>query len=65
MSPENQGVFQPLKEVTFRRNLAFYGSRKWGGFGGIFARPGALWLAGGIDREMSAREKGIDLFLHM
>ena len=29
MSPENQGVFQLLKEVTFRRILAFYISRKW------------------------------------
>ncbi len=32
MSPENQGVFQLLKEVTFRRILAFYSSRKWGYF---------------------------------
>ncbi len=29
MSPEYQGVFQLLKEVTFRRILAFYCSRKW------------------------------------
>jgi hypothetical protein len=26
MSPENQGVFQLIKEVTFRRILAFYNS---------------------------------------
>jgi len=32
VSPENQGVFQLLKEVTFRRILAFYSSRKWGHF---------------------------------
>jgi len=35
MSPGNQGVFQPLKEVTFRRILAFHGSRKWGYFGDV------------------------------
>ena len=28
MSPENQGVFQLLKDVTFRRILAFCNSRK-------------------------------------
>jgi len=28
MSPENQGVFQLLKEVTFRKILAFYNSRQ-------------------------------------
>jgi len=28
MSPENQGVFQLLKDVTFRGILAFYNSRK-------------------------------------
>jgi len=33
MSPGNQGVFQLLKEVTFRRILAFYNARKWGCFG--------------------------------
>jgi len=32
MSPENQGVFQLLKEVNFRRILAFCSSRKWGHF---------------------------------
>ncbi len=30
MSPDNQGVFQLKKEVTFRRPLTFYCSRKWG-----------------------------------
>ena len=30
MSLENQDVFQLLKEVTFRRILVFYTSRKWG-----------------------------------
>jgi len=30
MSPGNQGVFQLLKEVTFRRILVFYDERKWG-----------------------------------
>jgi len=34
MSPENQGVFQLLKEVTFRRILTFYNSRKWCHFWG-------------------------------
>jgi hypothetical protein len=29
MSPGNQGVFQLLKEVTFRRILVFYSERKW------------------------------------
>ena len=28
LSPGNQGVFQLLKEVTFRRNPAFYNSRE-------------------------------------
>jgi len=32
MSPGNQGVFQLLKEVTFRRILVFYGPRKWDHF---------------------------------
>jgi len=30
MSPENCGVFQLMEEITFRRNLAFYNSQKWG-----------------------------------
>jgi len=34
MSPENQGVFQLLKEVAFRRILGFYSSRKWNHSGG-------------------------------
>jgi len=42
MSPGNQGVFQLLKEVTFRRILAFYDSIKWGRFGALGARHGAL-----------------------
>ena len=42
MSPGNMGVFQLLKEVTLRRILAFYSSRKWGHFGGICARPVVL-----------------------
>jgi len=33
MSLENQGVFQFLKDVTFRGILAFYSSREWGHFG--------------------------------
>ncbi|MHC4243604.1 MAG: hypothetical protein ACYSU4_14455 [Planctomycetota bacterium] len=32
MSPENQGVYQLLEEVNFRRIQAFYNSRKWGHF---------------------------------
>jgi hypothetical protein len=32
MSPENCGVFQLLKEVTFRRILTFCSSQKWGCF---------------------------------
>jgi len=47
MSPENQGVFQLLKEVTFRRILAFYNSRKWGHFGVICGQLSVLGLAGG------------------
>ena len=47
MSPENYGVFQLLKEVTFRRILAFYSSRKWGHLAVLGARLSALWLAGG------------------
>ena len=34
MSPENQGVFQLLKDGTFRRILAFYNHRKWSHFSG-------------------------------
>ncbi len=37
MSPGNQGVFQPLKEVTFREILTFYNSRKWGHFSGVLS----------------------------
>jgi len=45
MSPGNQGVFQLLKEVTFRRILAFYDARKWGHFGGVCSRRSG-WLVG-------------------
>jgi len=41
MSLENQGVFQLLKEVTFRGILAFYNSRKWDYSWDICARLGA------------------------
>ncbi len=34
MSPGNQGVFQLIKKVTFRRILVFYDARKWGHFWG-------------------------------
>ncbi len=46
MSPGNQGVFQLLKEVSFRRILAFYNSRKWGHFrGALFEAQCAFgWL---------------------
>ena len=55
MSPENRGVFQLLKEVTFRRILAFYSSQKWGHFGGICVRLKVLWLAGGTGLKASNR----------
>ena len=38
LSPGNQGVFQLLKEVTYRRIPAFYNLRKWGHFGVVRAR---------------------------
>jgi len=38
MSLENQGVFQLLKEVTFRRILVFYVARKWGRLYKFFRR---------------------------
>jgi len=37
MSPGNQSVFQPLKDVTFRGNLLFYNLRKWGFFSGALS----------------------------
>ena len=37
MSPGNQGVFQLLKEMAFRRILVFYNSRKWSHFGGAMS----------------------------
>jgi len=42
MSPENLGVFQLLKEVTFRKPLTFYCSRKWGHLGELRVQLGAL-----------------------
>jgi hypothetical protein len=48
MSPGNQGVFQLLKEVAFRRILGFYSSRKWNHSGGTSVRLSVLWLACGI-----------------
>ncbi len=53
MSPENCGVFQFLKEVTFRRILTFCSSREWGHFGGICVWPSALWLADGTGPRAS------------
>ena len=47
LSPENQGVFQLLKEVIFRRILAFYNSRKWALLVVLETQVDALWLAGG------------------
>ncbi len=46
MPPGNQGVFQLLIEVTFRRILAFYSSRKWDHLGVMLGLLSAL-LAGG------------------
>jgi hypothetical protein len=49
MSLENQDVFQFLKEVAFRRILAFCSSRKWGYFLAalsLFLKfPFAIWDA--------------------
>ena len=45
MSPGNQGVFQLLKEVIFRRILAFYNLRKWSYFGVSFCSSVRFWLA--------------------
>jgi len=59
MSPGNQGVFQLLKEVTFRRIVGFCSSRKWGHFEGICSWLDALWLAGGIGPKDTLDE---DLF---
>ena len=51
MSLENQGFFQLLKEVTFRRILVFYNSRKWGRFRGICTWSDASgWLIGLVQR---------------
>ncbi len=49
MSPENQGVFQLLKDGTFRRILTFYNSRKWGHFwGASCVRTGHERLVGPV-----------------
>jgi len=43
MSPGNQGVFQLLKEVTFRRILAFFTANEDGAILEVLgARPSAL-----------------------
>jgi len=49
MSPENYGVFQLLKEQTFRGILAFYNSRKWGYFG-VLCHCSAAFFDGSFDR---------------
>jgi len=53
MSPGNQGVFQLLKEVTFRRILAFC---SW--LEGCFLCASG-WLVGPV-QQIWAREKGVD-----
>jgi hypothetical protein len=53
MSPGNQGVFQLLKEVTFRRILVF-GTRENGTVLWVFVRGSArFWLAGGTGLKTS------------
>jgi len=47
ISPENQGVFQLLKNVTFRRILAFCNSRKWGHLGALVRGSVLFWLDSG------------------
>jgi hypothetical protein len=60
MSPENQGVFQLLKEVTFWRILKFCNSRKWGHFGEIL--HGSLRRkVGRIGRKVTVDEA---IYLH-
>jgi len=54
MSPGNQGVFQLLKEVIFRRILVFYNALKWGHFGGCPCTARAL-LIGWWDRSEKFR----------
>ena len=57
MSPGNQGVFQLLKEITFRNILAFYSLRKWSHFGVLCVRSGATdWIVGLI-YNFNKREK--------
>ena len=52
-APKNQGVFQLLKEVTFRIILVFCNSQKWSYFGGICVRPDAI-LIGLWDLNLSS-----------
>jgi hypothetical protein len=47
MSPENRGVFQLLKEVTFRGILAFLQLAKMGPFWGRFTHGPVLLKVGG------------------
>jgi hypothetical protein len=60
MSPENKSVLQLLKEVTFRRPLTFYCSRKWGCFGVLSTRLSAPLLLlnrlVGVIHEISLKE---------
>ncbi len=52
MSPENQGVFQFLKEVTFWRVLVFLELVKMGAFWGhLFTAQYAWWAGGTGSRE--------------
>jgi len=61
MSPENPGVLQLLKEMTFRRILEFYNSGKWGHFGASMRGPVRCdWLVG-LVRGISENEKCDDI----
>ena len=51
MSPENCGVFQLQKEVTFRGIMAFCNSQKWGCWGASLRGSVRFWLAGGTGPE--------------
>jgi hypothetical protein len=55
MSPGNQGVFQLLKEVTFRRILASCSLRKWGYFWGALcaAQCASDWLGGALRKHLT------------
>ena len=48
MSLGDRRVSQLLKEVAFRRILAFYNSRKWDHFVGLGEDSVRFWLGGGI-----------------